>query len=174
MEKFAAIDFETANGKRSSVCSVGVAIVENGEVTDSIYRIIRPNPNYFMPWTTAIHGLSSKDTKDAQKFPEVWEEVAPYIEGLPLIAHNSPFDEACLKSVFKLYEMEYPKYQFYCSCKLARKAFPRLLNHKLNTVAAHCGYNLTNHHHAMADAYACAHIAVTLMERKGVTRLADL
>lgn len=62
--------------------------------------------------------------------------------------------------------MEYPKYQFYCSCKLARKAFPRLLNHKLNTVAAHCGYNLTNHHYAMADAYACVHIAVTLMEKK--------
>lgn len=31
MKDFAAIDFETANGKRTSVCSVGVVIVRNGK-----------------------------------------------------------------------------------------------------------------------------------------------
>ena len=30
MENFAAIDFETANEQRTSVCSVGVVIVRNG------------------------------------------------------------------------------------------------------------------------------------------------
>ncbi|MDR1102400.1 MAG: DNA polymerase III subunit epsilon, partial [Tannerella sp.] len=30
MKDFAAIDFETANGYRSSVCSVGVVIVRSG------------------------------------------------------------------------------------------------------------------------------------------------
>ena len=34
---FAAIDFETANGCRSSVCSVGVVMVRNGEIADSFY-----------------------------------------------------------------------------------------------------------------------------------------
>lgn len=29
----------------------------------------------------------------------------------------------------------------------------------LHTVAAACGYNLANHHHALADAEACAWIA---------------
>ena len=29
MERFAAIDFETANGKRSSICSIGIAILED-------------------------------------------------------------------------------------------------------------------------------------------------
>lgn len=33
MKDFAAIDFETANGKRTSVCSVGVVVVRGGEVT---------------------------------------------------------------------------------------------------------------------------------------------
>ena len=32
MQDFAAIDFETANNERSSVCSVGVVIVKNGEM----------------------------------------------------------------------------------------------------------------------------------------------
>ncbi len=38
MENFAAIDFETANEQRTSVCSVGVVIVRNGEIADSYYR----------------------------------------------------------------------------------------------------------------------------------------
>ena len=32
MNDFAAIDFETANGQRSSVCSVGVVVVRGGEL----------------------------------------------------------------------------------------------------------------------------------------------
>ena len=31
MQDFVAIDFETANGRRSSVCSVGIVIVRDGE-----------------------------------------------------------------------------------------------------------------------------------------------
>ena len=44
MENFAAIDFETANEQRTSVCSVGVVIVRNGEIADSYYSLIRPEP----------------------------------------------------------------------------------------------------------------------------------
>ena len=45
MERFAAIDFETANNQRSSICSVGIAIVEDNKVIDSIYSLVRPTPN---------------------------------------------------------------------------------------------------------------------------------
>lgn len=44
MKSFAAIDFETANQHRSSVCSVGVVVVRNGKVTDKLYRQIKPTP----------------------------------------------------------------------------------------------------------------------------------
>ena len=35
MKDFAAIDFETANEQRTSVCSVGVVIVRDGEIIAS-------------------------------------------------------------------------------------------------------------------------------------------
>ena len=38
MKDFAAIDFETANGKRTSVCSVGIVIVKGGRIVNKIYR----------------------------------------------------------------------------------------------------------------------------------------
>ena len=99
LRDFAAIDFETANGKRSSVCSVGVVIVRGGEVVDEFYSLIRPTPNYYSYFTTQIHGLTRADTDSAPEFPEVWAQIAPKLQGLTLIAHNSPFDEGCSRGI---------------------------------------------------------------------------
>lgn len=163
MTDFAAIDFETANQCRSSVCSVGVVIVHDGMIVDRFYSLIQPTPNYYTHWTAEIHGLTHNDTDNAPIFPEVWKQINPLIKGLPLVAHNSPFDEGCLRSVFKTYEMEYPEYPFYCTLKASRKLQPELPNHRLDTVAETCNFNLTNHHNAIADAEACAAIALKLL-----------
>ncbi len=103
MQNFAAIDFETANGQRSSVCSVGVVVVRGGLITDTFYSLIRPTPNYYAWFCQEVHGLGHEDTDTAPLFPEVWRQIAPRIAGLPLVAHNSPFDEGCLKAVFQTY-----------------------------------------------------------------------
>ena len=164
MKDFAAIDFETANGQRSSVCSVGVVVVRDGKITDKYYSLIHPAPNYYSPGNVAVHGLTRADTDSADTFPEVWAEVVQLIEGLPLVAHFSRFDEGCLKAAFARYEMTYPDYQFYCTCTASRRTFGRSLpNHKLDTVAARCGFDLKDHHHALADAEACAAIAMKIL-----------
>ena len=159
MRNFAAIDFETANGQRTSVCSVGVVIVRNGEIVDSFYSLIQPEPNYYSYWNTQVHGLTREDTEEAPVFPEVWRQIEPLIEGLPLVAHNKSFDEGCLKAVFRCYQMDYPGYVFYDTLRASRRELPDLENHQLHTVAEACGYHLQNHHHALADAEACAWIA---------------
>ena len=164
MTDFAAIDFETANECRSSVCSVGVVIVRGGIIVDYFYSLIHPEPEYYQWFCKMVHGLCEEDTEDAPVFPHVWEKIAPMIEGLPLVAHNSRFDEGCLKEVFKVYQMDYPDYEFHDTMRAARKHFGRTLaNFQLQTVAAACGYDLENHHHALADAEACAHIALKLL-----------
>ena len=160
MRDFAAIDFETANSERTSICSVGVVIVRDGEKAETFYSLIKPEPDYYSYWCSQVHGLTSKDTQDAPLFPEVWKQIEPLIEGLPLVAHNKSFDESCLKAAFRCYRMEYPDYEFHCTCLASRRVFGQTLpNHQLHTVAARCGYQLNNHHHALADAEACAWIA---------------
>ena len=164
MKDFAAIDFETANNERSSVCSVGIVIVRNGEIVDNFYSLIQPEPNYYNYWCSQVHGLCSEDTDEAPIFPEVWKQIEPLIEGLPLVAHNKPFDEGCLKAVFRVYQMDYPDYEFFDTLAASRRHFGCALpNHQLQTVAAACGYDLTNHHHALADAEACAAIAMKIL-----------
>ena len=159
MRDFAAIDFETANNARSSVCSVGLVIVRDYEIVDSFYSLILPEPNYYNYWCSRVHGLTREDTEEAPVFPKVWAKIEPLIEGLPLVAHNKPFDESCLKAVFRVYQMDYPDYEFYDTLRASRQVLPYLENHQLHTVAAACGYRLAHHHHALADAEACAWIA---------------
>lgn len=163
MKDFVAIDFETANHHRTSICSVGIAIVRDGIVTDKFYRLIKPYPNYYSFWATECHGLSAQDTVDAPLFPEVWAEIAPQIKGLPLVAHNKGFDEPHLIKCHEYYGMPYPNYIFECTLRASRRSFPELPNHQLHTVSAHVGYNLDNHHHALADAEACAAIAIKIL-----------
>ncbi len=165
MKDFAAIDFETANQHPSSVCSVGLVIVRNRQIVEKFYSLIYPRPDFFTIWTTRIHGLTMRDVEDAPSFPDVWAQIVPLIEGLPFVAHNSPFDERCLKAVFKEYRMDYPEnYHFLCTCRAARKQLGNnLANHQLHTVAQYCGYDLRAHHHALADAEACAVIALKLL-----------
>ena len=115
--------------------------------------------SYYNYWCSRVPGLTREDTDDAPVFPEVWKQIEPLIEGLPLVAHNKPFDESCLKAVFRVYQMDYPDYEFYDTLCVSRRVFRHLPNHQLQTVAAACGFDMTNHHHALADAEACAWIA---------------
>ena len=122
MKDFAAIDFETANSERTSVCSVGIIIVRNGRIVDSFYSLIQPEPNYYSYWCQRVHGLGHEDTDDAPVFPLVWAQIEPLIEGLPLVAHNKAFDESCLKAVFRCYQMDYPDYDFSTPWPMPRHA----------------------------------------------------
>ena len=163
MQHFAAIDFETANECRTSVCSVGLVVVREGVVEDTFYSLIRPEPDYYKWFATRVHGLTAEDTESAPLFCDVWGELEQRIEGLPLVAHNSAFDQGCLRAVCSCYRIDYPEPPFYCTYRAARRAFPHLPNHQLHTVAAAVGYNLTAHHHALADAEACAAIALQIL-----------
>lgn len=162
MQDFAAIDFETANGRRSSVCAVGIVVVRGGKIVDEFYSLIQPAPNYYTYWTTEVHCLTKKDTDGQPIFPNVWAQIVNRISGLPLVAHNRPFDESCLKAVFEGYGMKYPGYEFHCTLAASRRALD-LPSHCLDVVAAACGYDLKSHHHALADAEACAAIALKIL-----------
>ena len=160
MNSFAAIDFETANEHRTSVCSVGIVLVRDREIIDTFYSLIRPEPEFYRYWNTRVHGITLADTANAPVFPHVWQQIEPLIQGLPLIAHNKSFDESCLKACFRAYQMDYPDYDFLCTLQSARKVLKGLPNYQLHTVSEYCGFVLNNHHHALADAEACARIAL--------------
>lgn len=160
MKTFAALDFETANQHRSSVCSLGLVFVENGIVVDKYYQLIKPVPNFYSHWNTNVHGLDFNDTENAETFSDLWYDISERIKKMPLVAHNSMFDESCLKAVLQTYDLPVHQNPFFCTYRKSKSMFPQLPNHKLPTVSKYLGFNLDSHHNALADAEACAHIAL--------------
>lgn len=76
---FIAIDFETATGKRSSICEAGICVVKDGKVVETKSWLVRPEDNAYSYWNIQIHGIHPEDTENAPEFPEVWAEILEYL-----------------------------------------------------------------------------------------------
>ncbi|WP_240904084.1 hypothetical protein [Bacillus sp. N1-1] len=60
---FVALDFETANSSRGSVCSIGLVEYEDGQLIREYYRLVKPKQNVFLASILAFMGLQKKMSK---------------------------------------------------------------------------------------------------------------
>jgi DNA polymerase-3 subunit epsilon len=131
--KFVSIDFETAKQSRESACSIGLVKHLDGKAADTFYSLIRPPKLYIRPDFTEIHGLTVEDVKDAPTFADLWDSaIKPFIGGLPLAAHNAPFDMSVLWAVLEWYELEIPILRYFCTRSLSRRTWPGLESYSLS------------------------------------------
>lgn len=165
---FVAIDFETANYSRTSACAIGLAVVQNRKVVETFTALIRPEPFWFLPDFTGLHGISAEDVEDAKDFGALWPEIKNRIKGQRLLAHNAPFDRSVLNACLKLFGIKFTQPEFICTCRIAKAAFPESPNHKLNTICRRMKIEL-KHHEAESDALACAHIGLKLCDEKSLS-----
>lgn len=155
---FVAIDFETANELRSSPCAIGLVIVRNGEFVEKISALIRPPEMRFNAINIAIHGIRPKDVAGEPEFPEVWQSLRVHLEDAELVAHNAAFDMGVLHYTLAHYGISHAPFRYHCTYQIARKLWPQLRNHKLDSVSRKLGITF-QHHDACEDARACAEIA---------------
>lgn len=153
---FVAIDVETAIGKRWSICQIGLAIVENGELKETVNELIQPPNNEYSIWNTKVHGITADKTSDKPTFPEIWEKIYPLIENKKLVAHNAEFDINCLHQTLDYYNIEIPNFD--CDCTYIKTG------QKLNDACASFNISLDNHHDACCDAEACARLYLKVLD----------
>ena len=169
---FVAIDFETANAQRTSACSIGLVRVRNGAVEERFESLISPAPNYFSAFNTSIHGIDSRMVKKAPTFAELWPELKDYIDGKLLVAHNASFDISVLRRTLEYYDIPVPDFEFLCTYRLAKVAYPNAGAHRLNIIASLIGVEL-QHHNALSDAEACANILLNMCRVQSLASIAD-
>ena len=145
---FTAIDFETAQYARTSICQVGLVRFEAGVIVRELSLLVRPPNNYYREDFTQIHGITPEDTKSAPTFAGVWSKLEPYIAGQRLVAHNGPsFDFDVLRRTLIYYSLPVPVFVGVCTYQIYRA--------KLAALCARYAIDL-NHHDALSDARACA------------------
>lgn len=165
---FVAIDFETANEKRHSPCSLGLTIVKDNQIVQELYWLIKPPELRFEPMNIMIHGIRPSDVENEKTLEELWPTLLPYLEHQFVIAHNASFDFSVLRNTLDYYHIPYPELTYGCTMIMAKQFYSFLSNSKLDTVNRFLGYEFS-HHHASADASACANILIQIMEELSVT-----
>ena len=150
MNNFTAIDFETAHGKRWSICQVGLVRIENEIFTDSLSILVQPPNNFYWDRFIDIHCISLEQTANSLTFDKVWEQVEPFITNQKVVAHNGfSFDFQGLNQTLDYYNIETPDYEKYCTYKIYKDNLASLCKvHSINLI----------HHDALSDAMACGEL----------------
>ena len=172
-----SLDFETANRSRVSICAAGIAVFENGNLTESLHWLVRPPKGkgwFLTEFTENCHGLNWFDVQDAPDFsaiaPELLERL---IRADIVIAHNAQFDIGALRATLDHFGMACPGFDYLCTYRVAERIWPDLPNHRLDTLAAHIGHDF-HHHHAQADAEAAGRVLLAMMKQVSANTPSEL
>ncbi len=157
MSTFVALDFETADRGRDSACAVGLVRVEANQIVHRVSHLIQPPRRQFE--FTYVHGIHWQDVAQAPTFGQLWPAIAPIFQDADFIAaHNASFDKGVLYACCDAHQIPRPHPAFLCTVKLARQTW-QIRPTKLPNVCQYLGIDL-NHHEALSDAEACAHIVI--------------
>ncbi len=172
---FTAIDFETANEQRNSPCSLGIVKAVGGEIVSKREILIRPKEMRFAKINVSLHGISAKVVEDALEFDDVWDQIAPEIDGQIVLAHNADFDIDVLKQTLNAYSISHPNMKYICTHKLAQEVYRDLERFRLVDLAEYFKMNFL-HHNCLADAIICSEIgirAIPVYDKKSFRFSAD-
>lgn len=172
---FVALDVETANEARGSICSIGLAVVEAGEVVGWHHWLTKPPADLseFASFNMRLHGITPAAVADKPTFSERLDQLRMVVGDRPVVAHSAAFDIGALREACTAEGIDWPTLNYGCSVVMARRSLP-LLSYSLPIVCAELGIPLDQHHQADADAEAAARIVLALCERNQVSSLEDL
>lgn len=157
-DTFTAIDFETAQGYRHTICQVGIVRVEKGKITEEVNLLVQPPDNYYWSKFIDIHGITPEDTANEPTFNKIWHQIEHLIKDQHVVAHNGfGFDFPVLEKTLEHYGMRAPSYHKHCTYKL--------YNDNLASLCSEYKIPL-NHHDALSDARACAELYLRYLGKK--------
>lgn len=164
LERYIAFDVETPNYANDRMSAIGITVVENGTIVDEFATLVNPESR-FDHFNVQLTGITPKMAAKAPTFPELWPIIEPILSSGLLIAHNAPFDMSVLAKCLRAYAIQWrPNADYACTCQMGRRCYPRLPNHKLNTLCAYLDIRL-DHHQAGSDSHACAELLINYLNQ---------
>lgn len=163
-EHFIAIDVETANSERGSICQIGLVGFVDRTVSWEWSSLVKPELN-FDGFNVALHGIGSGAVSSAPIWPSVLMAISDSISGQIVVSHTE-FDCDALHHATQRYGLELPNCTWLDTCAVARTAWPKLGKHDLKTLCSTFDIQL-KHHDAASDARACGSILARAIAETG-------
>lgn len=158
-QRYIAFDVETPNSYNDRMSAIGITVIEDNQIVDTIYSLVNPE-THFDSFNIDLTGISPEMVNDQPTFAQLWQKIEPIMDSGLLIAHNAPFDMSVLAKCLTAYQIEWHPYTYYaCTCAMGRVCYPELGHHKLNTLCDYLDIELT-HHNAGSDSEACAKLLI--------------
>ena len=165
---FNAIDVETANRNRASICQIGIAQVRAGEIHETLSILVNPEEP-FESINTSIHGIEADSVRDANTLPGIYSWLHKLIEGTTLVSHTA-FDRQALEKAISKYGLPAPGVRWLDSAKIASHAWPekyRRGGRSLKKIGADLGIKF-QHHDAGEDSRVAAEILLRAYQYTGI------
>ena len=165
---FNAVDVETANSDRSTICQIGIAHVVDGQINERWSTLVNPEDE-FDDFNISIHGITAKQVQEAPTLPEIREELRKRLRGQVLVSHTS-FDRSAFETSMDKYGLDQLQVYWLDSAKVVRRAWPEKFGQRgygLKNVAHYIGYEF-KHHDALEDAVAAAEITLAACREHNV------
>ena len=165
---FNAIDVETANRTRASICQIGIAQVQVGKIERAASFLINPEEP-FESFQVSLHGINEEAVSEAETMLSVHPKLCRLIEKAPLASH-SLFDKQALEKSASKYGLTMPQIKWLDTGRVARAAWPDRYdgsNWGLKKIAADLGIEFL-HHDAAEDARAAAEILLHACRHTGL------
>ena len=165
---FNAIDVETANRTRASICQIGLVIVRDGTISDAMSILVNPEED-FEPINTSIHGIESRTVQGALTMPLIHPKLSELTDGTIMVSHSS-FDRQALERATQKYGLATPQVRWLDSGRIARAAWPERYGRdgwNLKKIADDLGISF-QHHEAGEDARVAALIVLRACSDTGL------
>lgn len=164
-ETYVVFDIETTGLKpeRADIIEIGAVKICRGEIAGRFQTFV--NDGVLIPSDiTKLTGITNDMIAGAPSSRDVLRDFAAFAEGCCLVAHNAGFDVGFIRYHGGRCGVAFDG-PYADTLMLSRYLAHDLPNHKLDTVCAHFGVDLTNHHRAIDDAAATAEVFLHLLER---------
>ena len=165
---FDAMDVETANADRSSICQIGIVHVRDGQIRDKWVSLVDPE-DWFDAWNIGIHGITEEMVEGAPTLPALDGELRARLAESVVVSHTS-FDRVAIERAMEKYGLSQPQITWLDSAKVVRRAWPDRYYHRgygLASVARDLGITF-QHHDALEDATAAAEIVLRASNETGL------
>ena len=148
LPSFVAINFQTANEVRKSICEIGITEVINGEIQKPKSWEVQPE-----------YGFCPEEYDNMPTFPEVWKEILHIIENKIVITHKASFHMYALRDTLDMYNIKYPNFVFFCTEQISRCIIKDTKNYSLQTLLNYFNIDAYSYDYEFVssiNSYGCA------------------
>jgi DNA polymerase-3 subunit epsilon len=167
MNRFIALDVETANADMASICQIGLIEVQDGKILDEWSSYVDP-ADYFNRVNVSIHGIDESKVAGAPSFIKIADLMYPRLEGNIVVCHTH-FDRVSIHQASAKHGLDPPKCSWLDSARVARRTWEDVAwkGYGLRNLCQRLDYQYQPHD-ALEDAKAAAYVLCEAVAASGI------